>query len=447
MSIQALQARSARSEENEQGEVIDYKMVTFSLGGKDYGIDIMKVKEIAKFHDFTFVPNTPPFVRGVYNLRGDIISIIDLRLMFNLPAQQREENQPEDGLIIRLEDNMLGVVVDKIARVVGISKSRIQPPHPIFADINLKYIDGVVEHDDRLYIILDVERIFAREDHHSPEPSENSGQLPASEPESDSGSATEREGAPAQHDDVDLGFVKETLATFVDFHVTPINDQWLTGRFREWQSNRTSQGHDAQLSSPEEAEEFLAPFYSPSSQSFWSERYIHNFKSILPTESRSSFLVWNVGCGKGYESYSIAVALRQSYPEARLKIWANDKDLLSVSTAPNLVFQAESVAESFESYIVPGQNGYSFREEIRDMVVFEYHDLLHQNSIPAVDLIVARDVLSFMTPADQETAIVRFEEKSTAGTILIVGENERLPETPNWEAVDGGPDGTYRRVE
>mgnify|MGYP000676561961 FL=1 len=68
------------AEEKNKITVVDFKMVTFSLSGKDYAIDIMKVKEIAKAGRFTYVPNALPFVRGVYNLRGDIIPIIDLRL-------------------------------------------------------------------------------------------------------------------------------------------------------------------------------------------------------------------------------------------------------------------------------------------------------------------------------------------------------------------------------
>ena len=66
-------------EQKERVSIVDFKMVTFSLAGKDYAIDIMKVKEIAKAGHFTYVPNTLPFVLGVYNLRGDIIPIIDLR--------------------------------------------------------------------------------------------------------------------------------------------------------------------------------------------------------------------------------------------------------------------------------------------------------------------------------------------------------------------------------
>ena len=79
-------------ERKERIATIDYKMVTFSLAGKDYAIDIMKVKEIAKAGRFTFVPNTAGFVLGVYNLRGDIIPIVDLRLFFNIPVEERAMN-------------------------------------------------------------------------------------------------------------------------------------------------------------------------------------------------------------------------------------------------------------------------------------------------------------------------------------------------------------------
>ena len=429
-------------------EIVDYKMVTFSLGGKDYGIDIMNVKEIAKFHHFTYVPNTPPFVRGVYNLRGDIISIIDLRLMFNLPAQQKGENEPEDGLIIRLEDNLLGVVVDKVARVVGISRESIQPPHPIFADINLKYINGVVEHDGRLYIILDVERIFAPNQERDGDTDVSDDQQERTEIDEDEQAQAEPVSASESGEPVDLGFIRETLATFVDFHATPINEAWFRERFSEWQELRSSQGRDVQLSSPEEAQEFLSSFYSPSTGTFWSEQYVGRFSAILENlESPSSFAVWNVGCGKGYETYSLAVSLRRAFPEARLKIWANDYDLLSISSAPNLVFQSESVPESFEPYIVSGKNGYSFRQDIRDLIVFEFHDVRHHNTIPEVDLIVGRDILSFLSPADEETVLAQFDEKAKPGSLLMLGENEQIPNHPQWEPLEGGPPGVYRKID
>ena len=81
------------NEEKKKVAAIDYKMVTFSLSGKDYAIDIMRIKEIAKAGRFTYVPNTLPFVLGVYNLRGDIIPIIDLRLFFNIQVPEREDSR------------------------------------------------------------------------------------------------------------------------------------------------------------------------------------------------------------------------------------------------------------------------------------------------------------------------------------------------------------------
>ncbi|HET7839864.1 MAG TPA: chemotaxis protein CheW, partial [Rectinemataceae bacterium] len=140
---------------------VDFKMVTFSLAGKEYGIDIMSVKEIAKAGRFTYVPNAATYVRGVYNLRGEIISVIDLRIFFHLPAERKAEDALESLLILRIEEHVFGVIVDAIDKVVGISSSAIQPPHPIFGDINVKYIKGIVENSGKLYIILDVEKIFA----------------------------------------------------------------------------------------------------------------------------------------------------------------------------------------------------------------------------------------------------------------------------------------------
>ena len=110
-------------EKKENSVYIDFKMVTFSLAGKDYGIDIMYVKEIAKAGQFTYVPNVLPFVLGVYNLRGEIIPILDLRLFFNIDVPPRKENKLENMLILSVDEQIFGLVVDKIDKVVGIQKS------------------------------------------------------------------------------------------------------------------------------------------------------------------------------------------------------------------------------------------------------------------------------------------------------------------------------------
>ena len=149
-------------DERKVQETVDFKMVTFSISGKDYAIDIMYVKEIAKAGQFTYVPNTLPFVVGVYNLRGEIIPILDLRIFFNISDKKDEESKLQNLLILTVNEQTFGVIVDKIDKVVGIQKSSIQPSHPLFADINIKYIAGVIENNKHLYILLDVERIFSK---------------------------------------------------------------------------------------------------------------------------------------------------------------------------------------------------------------------------------------------------------------------------------------------
>ncbi|HUX50969.1 MAG TPA: CheR family methyltransferase [Spirochaetia bacterium] len=449
--------RNNRAAETEQVSHVDFKMVTFSLGGKDYGIDIMKVKEIAKYSHFTYVPNCPPFVRGVYNLRGEIISVIDLRRMFNLSLEKEHEQGAENGLILRLENSLIGVVVDLIDKVVGIATSSIQPPHPIFADINIKYISGVVEHDGRLYIILDVERIFSRDEERVTEPAQYSGaeifdaSVPVAkeatqEPVGSPASRGKASAAAGTADSIGFTFVTETLATFANFFVTSVNREWVEKRFREWRTERGPKKEDSQLTSTDDAQAFLSSFFSPFSDRFWSEDYAALARKLLPASAGTSLNIWNPGCGKGFEAYSLACMVKQQYPKTRLKVWASDKDLLNISTAPNLVFPQEVLPRPWRGFAVSGKNGYSFGAEIKDLVLFEYHDVLHTNTLPDVDLIVARDLISFLNPEDQQKVLDDFYEHLNRNGVLVLGANERIPESDRWKSTGDDDMVAYRKI-
>ena len=439
--MSTVQAKELEADKTGAVEHIDFKMVTFSLAGKEYGIDIMKVKEISKADRFTYVPNTSPYVRGVYNLRGDIISIIDLRKMFNLPVTESGNDVMEDMIILRLEDYFIGVIVDTIDKVVGIASTSIQPPHPLFGDINIKFIKGIVENDNKLYIILDVEKILGndRDDEPSRMDLEVMG-IPM---------PLEQNNTSEEHDNEVSGglaieFLQETLRTFKRFVVSEINSEWVRKRFVDWKNQHGGSDEDNQLKSPDEAEEFLAPFYSTNTGTLWNKDYSAAVAGFLPEKRKGNLSVWNAGCAKGYETYSILSLIKERNPEAVIKIWANDNDLLSISTAPSLIFQEAEIPEHLKAYVQAAKGGLQFTEDIRNHILFEYHDILHSNPFPPVDVILARDVISFMSKTDQETLLSEFDEKLKSGGLLIIGDKERI-NAAEWEPVDSAGVVAYRK--
>jgi len=410
---------------HDQMVVVDFKMVTFSLAGKDYAIDIMRVKEIAKAGNFTYVPNTSPFVLGVYNLRGDIIPIIDLRIFFNIPVPARKKNQAESMVIINVQDQTFGVVVDFIDKVVGVSSSTIQPPHPIFGDINIKYIHGVVENGGHLYILLDVDKIFASRQQKE-EVKEDLTPVAAS---------TVREPVKQQasqaSENLDIKFIGDTLSAMGKFYISAVNETWIKERYVEWKDMRPS--GNLQIQSEKDAGEFLSSFLSPFTKSFWSEAYINAYYKILPENTSAVINAWCIGCGPGYEAYSLAVLLKMRYPRAHIKIFANDSDLLAISNAPMLQVPEDITSGIYESYITKTASGsLTFSKEIKDMILFEYHDCTHQNAVPDIDIIVARDVLSFLNPNVQRTMIEEFREKLKNSGLIILGHNEAMPKQDGW---------------
>ncbi|WP_037571578.1 CheR family methyltransferase [Spirochaeta cellobiosiphila] len=424
------------SVEKEQINVIDTKMVTFTLAGKDYGIDIMKVKEIRKAGNFTFVPNTPPFVRGVDNLRGEIISIIDLRIMFNLPAPQNDPTELENILILRLENNVIGVVVDSIDKVVGIASTQIQPPHPLFGDINIKYISGVVENEERLYIILDAEAVFDEKE----EEAEVIVQRPTLDQNDEELTPTKSlsEAIVPEKEDIGLKFIKETLSTFKKYYVTSLNNNWVENRYAEWKEHRETNGKDVQLSDAMDAEEFLTPFYSPYTNKLWDASYGEQIASLVQDHSGKMIRVWNIGCGKGAESYSLAVSLKKRFTDKQVKIWANDSDLLSISSAPTMLIPQEQLSDEYLPYVIDVKGGKQFSKNLKDSITFEYHDVTNVNPFEDLDMIIARDVLSFLKKGDQHRVLESFMDKLKPGGLLILGQNESPLEYGGWISIEKG---------
>ncbi|MBT3276187.1 MAG: chemotaxis protein CheW [Spirochaetales bacterium] len=423
---------ASASEDQSQRQIVDYKMVTFTLGGKDYGIDILNVKEIHKTDFLTPVPNTAPFVKGVSNLRGEIISIIDLRTMFSLSTHEAAGDEAEDIIFLKVEDHLVGVVVDSINDVVGIDSSTIQPPHPLFGDINLKYISGVVEYQEELYIILDTDTIFGQEDSgmgmaFSQAAASTLPESPvALEPLAESELSAVEEVTEIDSEVLNYSFVTETLQTFNSFFVSGINEDWIRNRFDKWKQIKGSDSSTMQLSSPADGNEFLTGFASRNTGTFWTEDMAKAVADILPEFRGTSVSAWDIGCGSGFEAYSAAGLLRTKYPEHRIKVWAHDSDLIKVSNAPNMVYRRADLPEWIRDFAEEGSNGWSFASEISDTLTFEYHDVLHENVLPPVNMIIARDLLSYFSDESRAKVLMSFSEKLVPGGILIIGDNEKL---------------------
>lgn len=452
-TLVATQLAQQLEEKKENAALVDFKMVTFSLADKDYSIDIMHVKEIAKAGRFTFVPNTLPFVLGVYNLRGEIIPILDLRIFFNIEVPPRDENKLENMLILQVEDQKFGVVVDKIDKVIGVQKSSIQPPHPLFGDINIKYIDGVVESNNRLYVLLDITRIFSsKEVAEAPVPGVNFEkpqrivkQPPKAAPVPKAQAAAVAEGgmvkspadiargitggdASAEEDasSVDIKFISESLLTYKNFTVSSVNSTWIKHRYSEW-SKETKKN---QFQTSDDADSFLKPFWSPFTNNWWSKEYADAVFKVLPDNAAKQIVVWNPGCGKGTETYSLACVLKKRYPDAKIRIFAQDIDLLNVSNAGLMSVPANLASDWYSPYLTKKANGeYTFSQEIKDSIMFEYHDCKHTNALPAVDIIFARDILSLLDEKAQESVVNDFIEKMKGNAVAIIGENEEMPDS------------------
>lgn len=140
------------------------QLVTFQLGEELYGVNIMDVKEIVKITAVRPIPNAPYYVEGIFNLRSEIIPVINLHKRFQIKKLEMEadETELEGGFIIlNIDNNKIGIIIDRIARVVSISLEDIKAPPQMISGIGTEYIHGVVRQDDKYLIVLDTRKLFS----------------------------------------------------------------------------------------------------------------------------------------------------------------------------------------------------------------------------------------------------------------------------------------------
>ena len=138
------------------------EFLTFTLGAEEYAIDILKVQEIRGYEQPTLIANTPAFIKGVINLRGTIVPIVDLRIKFNLG---KIEYTPFTVVIIlNVAGRVIGTVVDSVSDVISLSRSQIRPAPDFSGSFDTKYILGLATLDGRMMIVTDIERLMTSAD-------------------------------------------------------------------------------------------------------------------------------------------------------------------------------------------------------------------------------------------------------------------------------------------
>jgi purine-binding chemotaxis protein CheW len=150
----------AREHGEESASAQEY--LTFTLGHEEYAIDILKVQEIRGYEQPTTIANAPDFIKGVINLRGTIVPIVDLRIKFQVG---KAEYTPFTVVIIlNIGERIVGVVVDGVSDVITMSSSRIRPAPEFSAAVDTRYIVGLATLDERMLIVVDIARLLLSAD-------------------------------------------------------------------------------------------------------------------------------------------------------------------------------------------------------------------------------------------------------------------------------------------
>jgi purine-binding chemotaxis protein CheW len=138
------------------------QLVSFKLGKELYGIEITKVREIILISEITRIPETPHFLKGLINLRNTVIPVIDLRARFGLP--ESELSDESRIMVLQACGKTIGIMVDAVSEVLRVRNDQIAPPPPTVAGLGRDYLSGLVKLDDKLLILLEIDKIFGEEE-------------------------------------------------------------------------------------------------------------------------------------------------------------------------------------------------------------------------------------------------------------------------------------------
>ncbi|MCB5186317.1 chemotaxis protein CheW [Methylobacillus gramineus] len=135
------------------------EVLAFKLGQEHYGINILSVQEIRGYDNVTQIANTPDFIKGIVNLRGIIVPIVDMRIRFG--QLNPEYDQTTVVIVLNLEDRVIGMVVDSVSDVIALDASQIKQPPEMGVMLDVSFLLGIASVDERTLMLLNIERLMA----------------------------------------------------------------------------------------------------------------------------------------------------------------------------------------------------------------------------------------------------------------------------------------------
>lgn len=133
------------------------QFLTFTLGGEEYGVQILRVQEIKGFSAVTPIPNAPDYVKGVMNLRGTVVPVFDLRLKFGM--ERKEYDRFTVIVVVNVGERVVGLIVDSVSDVLDVAHDAIETPPDLGASVDTSILQGIARNNDRLITLLDIDRV------------------------------------------------------------------------------------------------------------------------------------------------------------------------------------------------------------------------------------------------------------------------------------------------
>ena len=143
-------------------EAENREFLVFSLGTEEYAIDILKVQEIRGYENVTRIANTPDFIKGVTNLRGIIVPIVDLRIKFDL--EKVEYDDQTVVIVVNISERIVGVVVDSVSDVMTLTPEQIKPAPEFGVTLSSEFLSGLGSLEDRMLVLVDIEKLLNSEE-------------------------------------------------------------------------------------------------------------------------------------------------------------------------------------------------------------------------------------------------------------------------------------------